>query len=207
MFNPAQMLAVQERERSLLEMLVRFGWSDSLQSARVLEIGCGAGFWLREFLRWGARPENLNGIDLLPERIADAKRLCPSGTTLLCQSAAEMHNFSGNFDLVLQSTVFSSILDAQMKRQVATEMLRLLSPAGLIIWYDFNISNPSNRDVRGISRKEIIELFPRCHIHLKRLTLAPPIGRPIARVSHSLYTALSTVKLLNTHYLGIIRRV
>jgi SAM-dependent methyltransferase len=205
MFAPAQMLTIQERERKLLKLLARYG-SPSLESSRILEVGCGTGLWLREFVRWGARPENIFGIDLLPERIAEARRLCPSAITLQCQSATDLHNLPGLFDVVLQSTVFTSILDPRMKRQVASEMLRVLSPAGLIVWYDFRVSNPANPDVRGVGRKEIEELFPRCQIHLERLTLAPPFGRPIARISQSLYVALSGVRAFCTHYLGIIRK-
>ncbi len=207
LFEPAQMLAVQERERKLLRLLARFGSSIPLEEARILDVGCGTGFWIREFLRWGAQPKNICGVDLLPERIAQARTLCPSATTLLCQSATEIGRMDGAFDLILQSTVFTSILDPQMKQQIASEMLRLLSPAGLILWYDFHVGNPANREVRGVPRKEIARLFPKCEIHLERVTLAPPIGRRVARISHSLYATLTAVGLLNTHYMGIIKRV
>ena len=207
MFDPAQMLAVQERERKLLKRLAACGFHSTLERARILEIGCGTGFWLREFIRWGARPENIVGIDLLPQRIASAQSLCPSGVTLSCQSATDLHNLPCSFDLVLQSTVFTSILEPQMKRRIANEMLRVLSPGGLIVWYDFHMSNPANPDVHGIKREEIKELFPGCHIQLERMTLAPPLGRPIARISPTLYRAAAAIKLLSTHYLGLIRKL
>ncbi len=207
MFEPAQLLATQERERKLLSILSRRGFSSALEQAKILEIGCGSGFWLRDFVRWGARPENILGIDLLPERIVEAKRLCPSGISLFCQSAVDLSDLPGPFDLILQSTVFTSILQAEMKHQIAAEMMRALSPRGLIIWYDFCVSNPANDDVRGVTKREIKTLFPECDIYLERLTLAPPLGRPVARVSNSLYIALSTLKILNTHYLGTIKRV
>lgn len=207
LFEPAQLLSIQERERKLLRLLARYGFSSALQDARILEVGCGSGFWLRELVRWGARPENIFGIDILPERIVDAKRLCPSGISLYCQSALDLRDLPRSFDLVLQSTVFTSILQAETKRQVASEMLRVLSPRGLIVWYDFHTNNPSNPDVRGVTNKEIRELFPKCKVYLEKLTLAPPLGRPIARISTSLYGVISGLKLLNTHYLGIIRKV
>jgi len=94
-----------------------------------------------------------------------------------------------------------------MKRQIANEMLRKLRVDGMIVWYDFHVNNPANPDVRGIARAEIRRLFPDCRIHLEKLTLAPPLGRPIARMSHGLYRALSAIKPLCTHYLGIIRKV
>jgi SAM-dependent methyltransferase len=207
MFDPAQLLATQERERKLLKLLARCGFSTKLNEARILEVGCGSGFWLRELVQWGARPENIFGIDLLPERIADAKRLCPSGISLYCQNAVDLHDLPGPFDLVLQSTVFTSILQAEMKQRIASEMMRVLSRRGLIVWYDFHLSNPANPDVRGVTRGEIEKLFPGCQISVERLTLAPPLGRPSARISSPLHSALSTLKIFSTHYLGHIRKV
>jgi len=205
MFDPAQMLAVQERERKLLFLLAQHG-RGSLATTKVLEIGCGNGFWLREFVKWGARPENLSGVDLLPERIAEAKRLCPSRMTLNCQNATELQASDGTFDIVLQSTVFTSILDSKMKQQIAGHMLRLLNANGLIVWYDFCFNNPANPDVRAVRKKEILELFPGCRIYLEKVTLAPPLARRLVRISLCLYRTLSIVKPLCTHYLGIITK-
>ena len=36
-----------------------------------------------------------------------------------------------------------------MKQAVAEEMLRVLKPQGLILWYDYHVNNPWNKDVRG----------------------------------------------------------
>src|SRR2546426_352083 len=105
--NPSYVLMVQERENELLSMLSRYGVG-SLEGKRVLEIGCGAGYWLRAFLQWGALPENVFGIDLLPERIEQARKLCPHGVRLECGNAAALGFPGASFDLVLQSTVFTS---------------------------------------------------------------------------------------------------
>jgi hypothetical protein len=37
--------------------------------------------------------------------------------------------------------------------------------------------------------------------------LAPPIGRPVALSSPTLYGALSRIKLLCSHYIGVIKKV
>ena len=202
--EPAHLFAIQEREREVLRRLAAQGWA-SLDKVRVLEIGCGTGGWLRDFVRWGGRPENLRGVDLLPERIAEARRLCPAGVTLECGNAAELEIATGSQDLVLQSTVFTSILDAELKRRMAREMLRVLAPGGVVLWYDFCVNNPWNSDVRGIGRAEIRQLFPGCRIDLRRLTLAAPLARSVARLSPLAYQFLSGLKLGATHYLGVIR--
>jgi ubiquinone/menaquinone biosynthesis C-methylase UbiE len=204
-FDPAHQLVCQERERQMLQLLAHHGWKD-LREARILEIGCGTGAWLRQFIQWGARPENILGVDLLPARIAEASRLCPSGVILKCADARHVEAPDQSRDLILQSTVFTSVLDTNMRVQLAREMLRLLKHKGLILWYDFHVNNPRNPDVRGVTRREIHKLFPGCRIFLKRLTLAPPLGRRVARISTALYRTLSCFKPACTHYLGVIQK-
>ena len=178
----------------------------SLEGKKVLEIGCGTGYWLRAFLEWGALPENVFGIDLLPERVEQARKLCPHGVYWECGNAASLRFPDGSFDLVMQSVVFSSILDPEMRQQIAGEMLRVLKRGGLALWYDFFVNNPRNPDVRGIRSNEIRKLFPGCQIYLRRITLAPPIGRLVGRYSPLAYMLLSHSKILCTHYLGLIKK-
>ena len=59
--------------------------------------------------------------------------------------------------------------------------------------YDYFVSNPSNPNVRGVSRREIVRLFPGLSIFLKRVTLAPPITRVVAPVSTAVYRLLSSL--------------
>jgi SAM-dependent methyltransferase len=204
-FNPSYVLQVQERENRLLSMLSRCA-VEPLEDRKIFEIGCGTGYWLREFLQWGALPENVFGIDLLPERVELARKLCPPGVHLECRNGVALDFPDASFDLVLQSTVFTSILDPEMKQRIAAEMLRVLKPGGFALWYDFFVDNPRNPDVRGVRRSEIRKLFPGCQIDLRRITLAPPIGRLVGRYSPFVYMLLSRSKILCTHYLGLIKK-
>jgi ubiquinone/menaquinone biosynthesis C-methylase UbiE len=203
--NPAHVFMVQERERIVLELFRCHGLS-SLKHKTILEVGCGSGHWIREFVKWGARPENLSGIDLLPERVAAAKQVCPHAVDIRCGSGTELPFTDQTFDLVLQSTVFTSILDFVLKEQVAREMVRVLRSGGLVLWYDFHVNNPRNPDVCGVKRAEICRLFPGCEIQLQRITLAPPVTRWFARYSWLMCHLLSRIPLLCTHYLGVIRK-
>lgn len=204
-FNPGNLFIVQERERRLLAVLARYGYED-LDARTILEVGCGTGHWLREFVQWGARPENLAGVDLLPERIAEARHRCPAGVTVQCGSATKLNFPEASFDLVLQSTLFTSILDQDMRRVIASEMLRVMKPDGAVLWYDYHVDNPRNPDVRGVGKREIHRLFPGCRIELRRLTLAPPLARRLAPCSRLLCSLLARIPLLCTHYLGVIRK-
>jgi ubiquinone/menaquinone biosynthesis C-methylase UbiE len=205
LFDAAQLLSIQERERQTLSLLRQHGWADLLDK-RILDLGCGSGTWIRDLVRWGAQPENLNGIDLLPGRIADARRLCPAGAHITCRNASELPYEDASFDLIIQSTVFSSILDPVVKQQVAKELMRVLKPGGLVLWYDFFVDNPKNPDVKGVRKKEIRQLLPGLSINAERITLLPPLARRIAMRSSLLYRCLSGLKILNTHYLAMLRK-
>jgi ubiquinone/menaquinone biosynthesis C-methylase UbiE len=204
-FNPGQLFMAQEREIGMLSLLRHCG-CEELKSKRILEVGCGGGYWLREFIKWGARPENLAGIDLLEDRVVEARRLCPSEVKIECGNAASLHFADESFDLVLQSTVFTSILDSSMREQVAAEMMRVVKRDGLILWYDYHVNNPRNKDVRAVRRGEIHKLFPDCRIQLKRITLLPPLVRLLAPYSYLTCHLLEKVPPLCTHYLGVIRK-
>jgi SAM-dependent methyltransferase len=204
-FRPGYQFMVQQRERRLLALLRRYD-CENLAAKKILEVGCGTGQWLRDFIKWGARPENVTGIDLLPERISKARRLCPPSVRIECASAAALPFSDGTFDLVLQSTVFTSILDAGMKLQVASEMLRVVRGDGIILWYDYHVNNPWNNDVQGVKRREIYQLFPNCRIKLERITLLPHLARLWAPYSYLGCYLLEKLPTLCTHYLGVIRK-
>jgi ubiquinone/menaquinone biosynthesis C-methylase UbiE len=204
-FNRGNLFAIQSRERKVLSLLQAHGVAQ-FESKKILEIGCGSGFWIREFIKWGARPENIYGLDLLDNRIGEARRLCPETVNLKCGSAAALDFPDTVFDIVLQSTVFTSILDNRLRQQIAAEMQRVLKPDGLILWYDFCVDNPWNPDVRGVNKKEILQLFSGCHVELRRVTLAPPLCRRIAPYSWTACHLLEKIPVLRTHYLGVIRK-
>ena len=204
-FSPGHLFMIQERERVLLELLRKKGLSQ-LKEKKILDVGCGTGYWLRQFINWGARPQNITGIDLLVDRVIEAKHLSSDSVRIECGSAACLGFADAAFDLVLQSMVFSSVLDASMKRQIAVEMLRVVKDDGWILWYDFHVNNPRNPDVRGVNKEEIFQLFPNCQIEIHRITLAPPLVRFLARYSWVVCYVLERLKIFNTHYLAIIQK-
>ncbi|HMS86410.1 MAG TPA: class I SAM-dependent methyltransferase [Nitrospira sp.] len=205
-FNQAHLFRVQELERRILAILRSMNLTH-LQDKKILEIGCGQGQWLREFIKWGACPDNVTGIDILPARVSQARRLCPQGVQIYCGNAAKLSFGNASFDLVFQSAVFSSILDSEVKGMLAGEILRVLKDGGLILWYDFFFNNPSNSDVRGIRKREIAHLFPGCHIVFHRVSLAPPLSRLLAPYTWLGCYFLEQVQLFNTHYLAVIKRI
>jgi len=203
-FNPAYLFMVQEREQRFLELLAKYGLKQ-LEDKKILEVGCGNGDLLRDLIKWGARPENLSGIELIDERVTEAIHLCPKDVKISQGNAAKLRLPDEMFDLVLQSTVFTSVLDVETKKRMAAEMCRVLKPNGSILWYDYHMNNPKNPDVKGVKMNEIKALFPQCEIRMHRITLAPPIARRVAPYSWLLCYFLSKIPWLCSHYIGVIR--
>jgi len=204
-FNRGHQLIIQGAERAILDSLRRAGVA-TLDDRAILEVGCGSGQWLRALVQWGARPSRVTGVDLLTHRIAAARAVCAADSTLLVGSAAKLPFRDGAFDIVLQSTVFTSILDDGLRARAASEMLRVLRPGGFVLWYDFFVDNPGNPDVRAVRKRDLVRLFPECTIDIRRTTLAPPLARRIAPRSWLAAAVLSSVPVLCTHYAGTIRR-
>ena len=200
--SDAYLFAIQSRQRALLRLLRREGiWP--LAGKDILEVGCGNGGVLLELLSYGADPHRLHGTDLLAERAATARERLPH-LPISASSGMALPYPDQSFDVVLQFTVFSSILDRTICYTVAREILRVVRSGGMILWYDFWI-NPLNKQTRGIRPSEIRGYFPGCDIVFDRLTLAPPLARRIVPVSWSAALFLEKIGLLNTHYLAIVR--
>ncbi|HVG45492.1 MAG TPA: class I SAM-dependent methyltransferase [Longimicrobium sp.] len=203
--NPGQLFLAQSRERGLLRMLRARGLLP-LRDRDVLEVGCGTGSWLRSLVQWGADPARVAAIDLIAERVAEARRLCAPGVRIEVANATAIPHPDAAFDLVLQSTVFTSVLDGETRRRIAAEMLRVLRPGGAVLWYDFHFDNPRNADVKAVTPREVRALFPGCRVSLRRGGLAPPLARRLAPLSWMACHVLEKLPFLCTHHLGVIQR-
>ena len=192
---------LQERQRAMLHLFARLGWRD-LAGRRVVEVGCGAGDNLLELLRLGFAPEHLTGIELLAERHAQARHRLPAAATLHLGDASGVPIAPESQDIVLQSTVFSSLLDAAFQQRLADAMWRWVRPGGGVLWYDFTVDNPRNPDVRGIALARVRRLFPQAALSHERVTLAPPLARAVTRLHPGLYTVFNLIPLLRTHLLA-----
>jgi SAM-dependent methyltransferase len=189
----------------LRALLLRHGRADAA-ALRLIEVGCGAGGNLLELLRLGFRPGHLQGVELLPQRLAQARELLPPSLLLHAGDACALALPEASQDVVFVSTVFSSLLDDAFQQRLAEAMWRWLKPGGAVLWYDFTVDNPANRDVRGVPLARVRALFPQGRLQHRRLTLAPPLARALARVHPALLPLFDTVPLLRTHVLAWIEK-
>jgi SAM-dependent methyltransferase len=201
--NPANFLYRQEKERAFIRWLRASGLDPAV--ARVLEVGCGGGANLHQLLTLGFKPENLVGNDLLDAHAAIARASLPAAVQVHAGDASVL-GVDGAFDVVMASTVFSSILDDGFQAALAAKMWAWVKPRGGVLWYDFTYDNPQNPDVRGVPLARVRDLFPQGQVTSWRVGLAPPVRRLVTRVHPQLYTLFNLTPALRTHVLCWITR-
>ncbi len=203
--SPYVFMVLQELDRAL------FRWVHQcklmpVSEKRVLEIGCGSGSNLLRLINMGFRPQNMVANELSQERAANARLRLPDAVKVLPGDALKIDEPQESFDIVLQSTVFTSILRDDFQHALAKRMWDLVAPGGGVLWYDFKYNNPRNPDVRGIPTAKLRKLFPMADIKTWNLTLAPPLGRVVTRKNTFLYHVFNSVPLLRTHVLSWIKK-
>jgi SAM-dependent methyltransferase len=206
--RPEVILSTQEWQRQMVFMLGTVcGFTDpDLRRLRLVDVGCGYGAHLLDFLRIGFAPENLCGIELLPDRASFARHKLPAAVAVHQGDASAADLAPASQDIAFQSVVFSSLLDDRFQQALAERMWAWLRPGGGVLWYDFVYDNPSNRDVRAVPLRRIRELFAQGHIESRRVTLAPPLARAVCRIHPSLYSVFNMVPLARSHVLAWIRK-
>lgn len=201
-FNPANLFALQQRQRDVINML-RQNKFEFLANKKILEVGCGGGGVMAEFLSLGASPTQLFGVDLLFGWLGHAHQRLPS--SIFANVDGQSLSFpSKTFDLILQFTAVTSVLDSELRQKICADILRVLKPGGMILSYDFWL-NPTNKHTRGLRLGEIRSSFPGCRVDYRKITLAPPLARRLVPISWLLCAFLEKLTIFNTHYLVAIR--
>lgn len=95
-----------------------------LEGRRVLDVGCGIGFYTRRLQEAGA---DAYGVDVDPEKVAEARQIVANVQV----APAEALPFpDGFFDMVLSHEVLEHVDD---DRQAVAEAIRVLKPGGRLV--------------------------------------------------------------------------
>jgi ubiquinone/menaquinone biosynthesis C-methylase UbiE len=197
--NPGYVAYMQTVERALLAAVADA--RAPLAGARVLDVGCGSGYFLHRLREYGAG--DCHGIDLMESRIAEGRERYPT-LELHVGSATELPFEAGRFDLVTQFTCLSSIVDADVRLAVAQEMQRVAA-GGWVLSLDMRSGGApaGGTPTAGVDERELRRLFGEPALLrrvLPRFDLAQRAGR------HDLVLrALATLPPLRGHYLGLWR--
>jgi SAM-dependent methyltransferase len=204
--NPGYVAYMQSVERAVLRAVGQAGVS--LAGARVLDVGCGSGYFLHRLHEYGAA--ECHGVDLMEDRIATGRERYPT-LELRVGSATELPYADGAFDVVTQFTCLSSILDDEVRLAVAREMRRVAT-GGWVLSFDMRgllinrlarhrASVDDSTQTVALDRPELTRLFGEPTV-LRRATLT--FGLAELTGKHPLIGAtLGTFPSLRSHLLGL----
>ena len=85
------------------------GWIDDVRPARVLDFGCGEGYFWQAMARLGPLPEVV-GLDVRQDAVDAASARVP-GATFLCRDLFDLDPAAGRFDLVVASETLEHLYE------------------------------------------------------------------------------------------------
>jgi len=197
--NPGYVTYMQLLERALLRALGDAG--TPLVGARVLDVGCGSGYFVHRLTEYGAG--ECHGIDLLASRIEAARGRYP-GLEWHVGSANELPFEDGSFDLVTQFTCLSSIVDDPTRIASAREMLRVAGRDGHVLSLDMRVgSRPGSAGTPtiGLDEDALRSLFGEPRL-LRRVALRFDLAQIAGRYA-LLAQTLALARPLRSHVLGV----
>ena len=189
-------------EREKIYSLILHEKFEDLSSLKIMEIGAGTGSNLSFFKNAGIKDKNIYANELLEDRIEGLRSNHPS-INIFPGNALDL-NFKNEFDIVFQSTVFTSILDLSFRQQLAEKMREMTKSGGIILWYDFTFSNPFQSYIKPVTKKDVRLLF--CHnnkVKFYNVTLYPPIGKR----TYGMYNLVNSIfPFLRSHIIAVISK-
>lgn len=196
--NPGYVTYMQALERALLRAL-----ADArvrLRGAKVLDVGCGSGYFLHRLHEYGAG--SCRGIDLMESRIAEARERYP-GLEWLVGSATDLPFEDGAFDLVTQFTCLSSIVDDDARLSAAGEMRRVAGSWVLSVDTRTASAAGAATPTVALDERELKRLFGE-PTRLRRAPVNFGLARATGR--HDMIArALTALPRLRSHYVGLWR--
>ena len=160
-----------------------------------------------EILRWAAeRGARIAGVDIALATAEEAREVLAARRPLFAAGDVRAIPFAdASVDLCLAFTVFSSILDDRLARDIAAEMRRVTKPGGSMLIYDFRYRS-RNRNTRPISSSSIRRLFNATPTDVASLTLIPPLARALGPFARWAYRPLAAVPVLRAHQLVLVTK-
>lgn len=180
--NPEVLFQILAQDTAFISAL-RFIQPDP-ENTRVLDVGCGEGASLINFLRLGFAPHHLSGIDFQESRVSAARARLP-GIDFRVGDATRLEFADSSFDLAFESTMFIHSVDDGLSEKIAGEMLRVTRAGGHILLSDWRYSKPGSDSHKAMTKRRIKELFG-VGVKTVRLKvfpgeLVPPVGRFLSR--------------------------
>ena len=171
---------------------------------KILDFGCGEGFVMDIYHRWGVESKCIFGADISKERIRKGKLRFPEFTFIEIEKNLPFDN--NIFSLIIIYTVFSSMKNDMKRTYWSSELNRVLKPGGSIFIYDMKVNNPFNKNIKSMKISELSSLFIKYKIQTKSLTVWPQLARLLFTNSYNFYKFLTCFKILHTHFTAVLTK-
>ena len=190
--SPGYQRLIEERDRWLVTAVMESN------PRVVVDLGCGSGSLVRAFDAASRRPKRLIGIDLLESRVATAREQGPWGEFHVA-SADRVPLEESSADVIVASTLLSSLRSSGLRLAVSAEVARLLRPGGRLVVYDIRLPSPRNPAVIPITPRLLRREYPNWRIEHRTLGLLPPLARSPLTTPEIVYRMLTAVPILRSH--------
>jgi ubiquinone/menaquinone biosynthesis C-methylase UbiE len=133
----APVLFAGTRRRSYRRLLAA---SEVKSADRVLDVGCGPGYFARMLAEAVGAEGSVVGIDAVPEMVeyAGRKARCLANCRFQSGTAQSLDFADASFDVVVSSLMMHH-LPAEARQHAVREMRRVLRPGGRLLLADFTV--------------------------------------------------------------------
>jgi ubiquinone/menaquinone biosynthesis C-methylase UbiE len=143
-------------ERSFIRAFSQI--TEPASTLKVLDIGCGSGAGWYQLFRLGVKPNNMTGIEIQSERLDHVADLYPQATAVLGDASC-IPLADGSFDLVYESTLFATLTDDHLRKDIASEMIRVCKSSGYLLLIDWRIQKFWDPNFGVLNKRELKRLF------------------------------------------------
>jgi SAM-dependent methyltransferase len=198
----------QDRRLALIRRYV------ALEGARILDVGCGLGLYVRAFRRFSDR---VYGIDVAFDRVCRGSRDVPN---LMLAASEQLPFRDGFFDVAILNEVIEHVFD---DRGTMHELARVLRPGGRAVFYAPNRFYPFETHGVYLGRRYLFgniplvnylpgplrnALVPHARVYLTRDFRRITRGLPFRTVAHTyVFPGFDNIEGRSKDLAGVLRHV
>jgi ubiquinone/menaquinone biosynthesis C-methylase UbiE len=194
--NPGNVAIRAELVNAVFDLAAR----ELLSAQKILDIGCGSGWWLERLAGEHRISARLHGLELLPERAAAARTRVPAAAIATGDARALPYE-DQSFDVVTLFTVLSSLSAREDVQTALHEARRVLAPGGALLLWEPRVRNPLNPNTILVSHGLLKRGLGGMRTSIRTTTVLPPLARRLGRRTEQLYPLLARIPPLCTHRL------
>lgn len=201
-FIPLNYSLLLFKEKALYSFLSE-NYQKTLSTAKIMVIGFGDGSAVYSLIKYGAKPRNIYGTEIVKDYYEDLKFNIPDANLRMVDNFI-MPYPNGLFDIVIQTEFLSMIKNDNARLKMASEMFRLIKKGGNIFSYDIKKSKDPN--IILLDLVQLKRLFPDANmLESRAVTLDSSIIKSFSNYP-LLCQAFEKLPFLTSHYSTIVKK-